>query len=407
MKLFVLVSRVPYPLEKGDKLRAYHQIKRLSQQHEVFLCCLNDAKVSPEAREHLQTICTRLEIIDLKRWRIPLNLLLGFLGKMPFQVRYFYQRHAQKKIDRYVSEFQPDHIYCQLVRTTEYVKDKFQFPKTLDYMDTLSKGMERRTNNAPPYLKFLFQTETRRLIFYENLMFEYFDHCSIISEQDRELIYHSEREEIAIIPNGVDTDFFQPAEEEKTHDLVFTGNMNYPPNVDSVAYLVERILPLIKKEMPDVRILVSGVNPAKKILALAEEYSNVEVTGWVEDIRHSYARSKIFLAPMQIGTGLQNKLLEAMAMGIPCITSDLANNAIGAVPDESILIGQTPAEYAMKVLQLLADPEQRDRIAKSGTQLVHDRFNWNATTSMLEGLMLNGQATSTVESPKAPTFRNA
>jgi len=389
MKLFVLVSRVPYPLEKGDKLRAYHQIKRLSEKHEVFLCCLNDDKVSDEAREHLKSICSRAEIIDLSTWTIPFKLMFGLFGREPFQVSYFYQRSAQKKIDEFIDSFQPDHIYCQLVRTTKYVKHRFECRKTLDYMDTLSKGMERRTNNAPFYFKYLFKTETKRLIGYENLMFEYFDNCTIISQQDRELVYHSERKNISIIPNGVDTDFFMPIEMEKTHDLVFTGNMNYPPNVDSVEYLIENILPLIHKERPKTTLLISGVNPAKKVLAMANANENVTVTGWVKDIRSSYACSRIFLAPMQIGTGLQNKLLEAMAMNIPCITSELANNAIGAEPGVSILIGEDEQDYADKVLHLLDHKELRGSIARKGLELVRNKFNWDATTKRLESLMFN------------------
>lgn len=254
-------------------------------------------------------------------------------------------------------------------------------------MDTLSKGTERRAEMAPWPFRPLLQAETRRLVAYENLMFDLFDNRIIISAQDRDYIYHPLRDRMVVIPNGVDAAYFRPMEMEVEHDLVFTGNMNYPPNIDSVLYLVQRVLPIVRARRPDTDVLISGVDPSPRIRELAAKDPRVRVTGWVRDIRHSYASARIFVAPMQIGTGLQNKLLEAMAMGIPCITSSLANNAVGAPPGEAILIGQEPADYAEHILRLLNDPDERARIAANGHRFVLAHFDWPRAAEALDRLI--------------------
>jgi sugar transferase (PEP-CTERM/EpsH1 system associated) len=390
MKLLVVLSRVPYPLEKGDKLRAYHLVARLAERHEVYLFCLSDQRIAPEHLDHLRAMCAHIEVVHLPRWRLLLRLASAPFSRLPFQVAYFHHRHAQRAIDRAIERFQPDHVLCQLVRTTEYVRHRYELPKTLDYMDTLSKGMERRTENAPFYLRWLLRAETRRLIAYENLMLDLFDHQAIISVQDRDLLYHPRRDQVAVIPNGVDSDFFVPRNSDPRYDLLFTGNMNYPPNIDSVLYLVNKVLPLVRAERPDTSLLISGVDPGPRVRELAEQDPLITVSGWVRDIRDSYAAAKVFAAPMQIGTGLQNKLLEAMAMRMPCVTSPLANNAVGATPGTSILIGREPEDYAAHILRLLNHPEERERLAQGGYSFVRERFDWDRAAEILDGLVQSG-----------------
>ncbi|MBX2978792.1 MAG: glycosyltransferase [Flavobacteriales bacterium] len=391
MRVLVLLSRVPYPLEKGDKLRAYHLISRLARKHEVFLFCLSDTATDPAHIEHLRKFCKHIEVVRIPRWRILLKLFAAVFSRLPFQVAYFHNAMAQRRVDRAIAEFKPDHVFCQLVRTTEYVRHRYELPKTLDYMDTLSKGMERRTENVPFYLRPIFHAETRRLIRYENLMFDLFDHTVIISAQDRDYIYHPHRDRMAVVPNGVDTEHFTPQQLDPHYDLLFTGNMNYPPNIDSVLYLVRHVLPIVRRKRPGTSLLISGVDPTPAVRDLARTDTLIEVTGWVRDIRTSYAAARIFVAPMQIGTGLQNKLLEAMAMRIPCITSALANNAVGAEPGVSILIGDGPEEYAEHILRLLETPTERQRLADNGYAFVRRQFDWDRAAEALDGMIGMGR----------------
>jgi glycosyltransferase involved in cell wall biosynthesis len=174
---------------------------------------------------------------------------------------------------------------------------------------------------------------------------------------------------------------------EKKYEIVFIGNMSYAPNVDAAEYLAQKVLPLVHQQKPEVKLLLAGASPAKRVQDLQNEF--VHITGWVDDIRDCYAEARIFIAPMQIGTGLQNKLLEAMAMKIPSITSKLANSALYAKDGEEILIGETPEDYAKHIIKLLNDDEFATRIADAGYRFVNHKYNWEIATNKLSDIMTN------------------
>ena len=378
----VITSRFPYPLDKGDKLRAYHQIKELAKECEVHLVSLSNKNIHEKDKNELEKICKSVSIYKLNKLQSLLSLFGALFNKKPFQVALFYNKNIHKKIKKKTREINPNHIYCQLIRCAEYVKDEFDIPKTIDFMDVLSKGIERRISTSPFYLKKILETEAERLKIYENIMFEYFDNHAIISLQDQELIYHVKREEIAIIPNGIDTHFFSPDSKiKKKYTLLFNGNMQYQPNVKSAIYIVTHILPLVKEKIPGVSLLISGTSPTKEVQELASDA--VTVSGWMDDIRDAYNQAIIFIAPMQIGTGLQNKLLEAMAMEMPCVTSKLANNALNAKTNDEILIGNSKEEYAELIIKLINDSSKREALGKNGQTYVRNNFNWETSTKKL------------------------
>jgi glycosyltransferase involved in cell wall biosynthesis len=159
--------------------------------------------------------------------------------------------------------------------------------------------------------------------------------------------------------------------------------MSYPPNIDAVHYIAEHILPAF----PEATLLISGATPHGSLKKLVHQHKQIDMTGWVDDIRDSYLNGKIFLAPMTIGTGMQNKILEAMALKTPCVTTDLANNAISAVDDKHILVGNTPAELIAKLKELLESEEKRATIANAAQEFVQERYSWERTTNDLVSLM--------------------
>jgi sugar transferase (PEP-CTERM/EpsH1 system associated) len=384
MKLFFLLPRVPYPTEKGDKLRAFNQLKQLSRKHEVILCALNDSVLHEDAKKVLSIYAKHVYIIDISKPSIYLHLVKTLFSDKPLQVGYFYNKRINGIIRSLIEKHKPDHIFCQLIRVAEYVKG-IPIPKTLDYQDVFSKNVERRLAIAPFYMKPFLRMEYRRLLRYENEVFGMFDNKIIISTPDRDLIPHPDREKIVVVRNGVDTTFFLPMDREKQYDLVFTGNMGYPPNINAAEFLVHKILPWVQSRKPGIRILIAGASPNLRVSVLKSDH--VEVSGWVPDMRECYAMAKIFIAPLQIGTGLQNKLLEAMAMQIPCITSPLANQALQAKENEEILIADTPEAYAHHILFLLDNPEKAGQIARAGYEYILSNFSWEAETDKIEQLL--------------------
>jgi len=163
--------------------------------------------------------------------------------------------------------------------------------------------------------------------------------------------------------------------------------MSYTPNIESAEYLVRAILPIVLKKNPDVKILISGANPSAKVRALAS--AHVTISGWVEDVRINFAKAKMLVAPMFMSIGLQNKLLEAMALKIPCITSTLANNALRAKNGESILIADTPEEYAIHISELLSDENKAHTIGLNGHNFVVENYSWERENQKLEAIIRN------------------
>ena len=385
-KLVIIVSRFPFPLEKGDKLRAFHQIKELSSTYSITLIATTDSKVSKESIEQLRKYCSTIYIFRLSKISIAFNLFVQLFTKKPFQIGYFYSSKNYYRINKILDEIKPDHIYCQLIRVSEFVKNYHHCKKTIDYMDALSKGIERRIEKAPFYSKWLFKIESKRLAIYERQIFDYFENHIIISDQDRELILHPKKSTIECIPNGVDNSFFETISEQKKYDLLFVGNMSYAPNVEAANYISTELIPNLKKSNPTISFLISGANPHSSILKLAKNNSTISVSGWVDDIRKSYAQGKIFVAPMMIGTGMQNKLIEAMAMGIPCITTSLANNAIKALNNESIIVANTKEEFIDAIEKLLSDSIYYSKIADGGKAFVKNNYNWKTTSQKLSSI---------------------
>jgi sugar transferase (PEP-CTERM/EpsH1 system associated) len=385
MKIVVLLSRVPYPLDKGDKLRAFHQIKQLSKNNEIILIALNDEPFHPKALDELKPYCKHIKFIQLSKVNLLHNLCNALFSKLPMQVGYFYGKKIRKIIDHEIKKQKPDLIYCQLIRMAEYCREIKEVPTLIDYMDVFSKGIERRINKVPFYLKPIFKMEYRRLLKYEGDVLDDFTYKTIISVQDRNFINHPKRNEIAVIPNGVDTGYFHPLVREKKYDILFCGNMSYPPNIDSAVYLVEDILPRLLPTHPNIKILIAGATPSPKVMAL--QSNNVTIAGWIDDIRESFAESKMLVAPMQISIGLQNKLLQAMAMKIPVITSVLANNAIHAIPNESILVAENLNEYVSHIIVLLDNKEKADNLAENAFQFINTNFTWEAMNESLERLI--------------------
>lgn len=388
MKIFVLLPRIPFPLEKGDKLRAFNQIKQLAKHNEIVLCALNDnSKVNEQdAFRALQPYCQSINFIKISKPRIAFGLVRAFFKGLPMQCGYFYNRKAAKKVNALIAKHKPDMLYGQLLRTAEYIRHK-AIPKAIDYQDIFSYGMKRRADIASFVTRPIYTMEYRRLKRYEAAIFDNFDVRSIISEPDRALFPHPKRDEILIIPNGVDHDFFKPMESEKLYDLVFTGNMSYPPNVNAVEYLADEIMPIVWKTLPDAKLYIAGATPDPKVKKAASD--KIIVSGWLDDIRDAYAQSRVFIAPMRIGTGLQNKLLEAMSMRLPAITSPLANASLGAKPDEEILIGNNAQEMAQHIITLLTDKKKAECLAQVGFDFTNRVYDWGKATGILEDAMAN------------------
>lgn len=387
MKILVVLPRFPYPLEKGDKLRAYHQIVELSKRHDIYLFCVSHMKVAPESIEALRPYCKDIRVVRLNKVMCAINIVRNWFSSKSLQMGYWNTRNSKRCYKLYEREVKPDVVYNQMVRTMPLVA-RSKYPKVMDFQDALSMNTERRMECSHGLWHYVLHFEFKMLRSSEYNAFSFFDALTIISEADSEAIPHKKNGEIKIVPNGVDFDFFCPdaVSVPKEHDIVFCGNMSYAPNVSAARFLVEKVMPLVWAKRPATTLLLAGASPKHSIWRLGLE-DRVTVSGWVDDIRTAYASSRLFMAPMLIGSGLQNKLLEAMAMHMPCVTTSLANIPLGATSGDQLLVGDDAETLAAHIVALLDNNELGTRIADSGFRFVHEHYSWPAAVKPLEDIL--------------------
>jgi polysaccharide biosynthesis protein PslH len=387
MKILVALSRFPYPIDKGDKLRAYYQIRYLSQNNDLYIVCLSDSDPSQEDIAHIKQYCRELVLIRHGFAKRLFNLCLSIFNAKPFQVNYFSSSEMKKKISTLISKENIDLCYVQLVRLAENIPFGLSCKYYLDYMDAFSEGMKRRYAYSDWYEKPLVALEAGRLKNYEQHVFDLFDGCSVISRADAEFFNEAQELKLDIIPNGVSEDFFAETPSDKLYDIIFTGNMSYHPNIQACKFLVRKILPQLKKKFPDIKICLAGTDPHSEVSALAGP--NISVTGYVKDLRTYLSDSKLFVAPLFSGSGLQNKLLEAMAAGLPVITTSLAAQALRASSGKDLMICDEESQFVEAISILLADKQKASFIGMEGRRFVKENFSWRDNNKMLEDCFLS------------------
>lgn len=390
MKILVVLPRFPYPLEKGDKLRAYHQIVELSKRHSIYLFCVSHTRVVEAQIEALRPYCAGIRVVHLFRpacwWGVVRNWLLA----KSLQMGYWGTAKAKRACKAFCKAVEPDVVYGQMLRTMPLTA-RLPYPKVMDFQDALSMNAERRMDKARGFWHYVLHFEFKMLRSSEYNAFSIYDALTIISEVDADAIPHKRSGEIRIVPNGVDFDYFSRADEgagcgEKRYDIVFCGNMSYAPNIDAVRYLTEEVMPKVWAKRPETTVLIAGTSPKRRVSKLGAD-SRVAVSGWMEDIREAYRTARVFAAPMQIGSGLQNKLLEAMAMGLPCATTTIAAAAIGIEDGRHALVADGAEAFAESLLTLLCDEARAEALAEEGYRYVRERFGWEPAVEKLEAVL--------------------
>ena len=383
-KIAIVLSRFPYPLNKGDKLRAYHQIVFLAKQNDIFLYCLSDEKVNENDFNEVKKWCVSVEIFELNKTSIAWNLMNSFLKKLPAQVGYFFNANIQKQIEASILKIKPDVVYGQLARTAFYIKD-LPFKRVIDFQDAFSTNYVRIAENATFLKQIFYKRESKLMKSFEQNMLSWFDASTIISDFDKSQIAN-ENENLAVVSNGVDTHYFTATPKEKKYDLLFCGNLSYLPNKNAVIFLCEKIAPLLIEKMPTIKINIVGGNSAADFKKYASNH--IHFAGWVEDVRTAYDETKLFVAPLFTGAGLQNKLLEAMSMQVPCVVSSVTNASLIATENKHVLIANNEYEFVEKIIQLLKDEHLQHSFKVNARIFVEENYSWDKANQILENVLL-------------------
>ena len=397
MNILFIVHRIPYPPNKGDKIRSFNELKYLSRKHEIHLVCLADDPEDLKYVDHLKRYCKTVNVVHINPKLAKLKSIIYLFSRKPLSVPYFYSKKLQKTIDYLLSSIIFDCIFCFSSPMAEYIfRSNFQQPATriMDFVDIDSDKWKQYISYSSFPLSWIYKLEGKRLEKYERKISERFQFCAVVSQKEAEIFRRfAHNGNIMVIPNGVDSQFFHPAmfKEQRARSkehraIIFTGAMDYFPNIDGVLYFQKEILPLIEKEVPDVKFYIVGSNPTQKIRMMREE-ENIEVTGYVDDIRPYISKASVSVVPLRIGKGIQNKILEAMAMGVPVVATSQAIAGIEVENGKEIFIEDQPQRFANRVVKLIKDEDLRKSISIQARQLVEKKYNWEVNLTRLEKVL--------------------
>lgn len=390
MKLLFIANRIPYPPHRGDKLKIYNLALRLKELgHELHLVTFTENKVELKYETELKKIFQAVHLIPLSISKRYANVVFGFLSNKPFQVIYFQNKKFKQKVDYILAKHKFDAVHIQHLRMLPYGL-QIILPKILDLPDAYSMYWFRKVKQEKNKIMKLFkQLEYKRVLKFEKKL-EKFDKVLVCSAEDQKYLEtHHQLENVELLSNGVDLRTFRKGQAAATHErqtILFTGNMNYTPNIDAVRYFVSQIWPQIRKKHPNARFVIAGQNPTKLVRELASE--EIEVTGFVEDIASQYQKATVIVSPLRIGAGTQNKVLEALAMEKPVVCTPIGFEGLKIRNGHGVLLAKSASEFSENVNKLLEDKQFAKRMAKLGYQHVRENFDWDIVAKILENYFL-------------------
>lgn len=390
MRILTITDAIPYPAVSGDRIRIYNLLRRVAREHQVWLAALLDEPREADGVSHMREFLCGVEVASRRR-RHPLMHLPGLLGYVlagkPLELRFEYSKELAHKIRQLVStvsfdvvqiehsqmalylETLPADAHCRRVLVFHNVAFS-QYSRMLH----VERGQGRRVRT---WLHSLMMDR------WEPRYAERFDRCIAVSEVDRRLLLAANpRLQVDVIPNGVDTQANQPLPQQGTPPtLLCVGKMSYPPNRDAALYFCREILPHIRHIVGDVETWIVGREPPPEVRHLKGD--GVYVTGWVDDVVPYYKRCNVCVVPLRAGGGTRLKILEAMALGRPIVSTTMGCEGLDVVDGEHLLIADSPVRFAEKTVRLLTDKRLYQYIASNARRLVVTRYDWDTIARQL------------------------
>lgn len=384
LKILYLTSRLPIPpLVKGDILRDFYLIKELaSHGHKITLVSFyrKNENSNPNL-EILKKYCQRIELIKFDMKKQSLNLFKGIYSLTPFQILLYRSKIFQDEIDFLIYQKEFDVAYTHFARLADFLRGH-NIPKVIDFQDSFEENMkERYLKEKNPILKTVALIESKRMRIYEKLVSQDFSYITVVSQRD----LNSDHKNMFVVPNGIQDLRTIRERNKEAKGLLFMGNMSYFPNEDAALFLIKEIMPGISKKIPDLKLYIVGNDPSKKLQKYNSE--NIIVTGFVPDMHPYLAKARIAVAPLKYGTGVQNKVLDAMVVGIPQIVSTKAANGFNNLSGEEFLISECEKhEFSEKIINLWNNSKLQNQLIEHGSKYVLNNYSWGKSVLILERL---------------------
>ena len=416
MNILYLCHRIPYPPNKGDKIRSFNEVKYLSKKHKIYLAFLiDDRKDLPYVNE-LKKYCETIDYDFIHPGWQKIKSLPYLLSRKPFTVPYFYSKKLQKAVDYRLSTIKFDAIFAFSSPMAEYVF-KSKAIQLTPHPSPLPSGERGRVRGGYPkliidfvdvdsdkwrmyaeYSKFpktlIYKNEWKSLMAYEKKIGKAFDISIFVSDAEVKLFKSFAPDVNAIsIPNGVDFSYFSNTtnktimpDEQKDFNILFTGAMDYFPNEDGVLYFYYKIWPIIKDKLPQSKFYIVGGNPSKKLKTITGKDKDVLLTGYVDDVRQYVWKADVFVAPLRIARGIQNKILEALAAGLPVVATSRASQGIGCNGNEFLFIENSAGKFAERTISF-ADKHLSGKAVEKRESFLKQKYDWSGNLIELEKIL--------------------
>jgi sugar transferase (PEP-CTERM/EpsH1 system associated) len=398
MKILIIAQRCPYPPNKGEKIRTFHHLHFLVQHgHEVILASPYEDDSEQSYFDELANIyCSK--VLNAKLAIKPIRLLSGVLKNKALSVSNFYSSKLQSKIDAELRSQKVDVIFCSASSVAEYVFQSTVLanldspPKLImDFMDVDSDKWTQYEKSNPWPLSMVYGRESKLITKFEASIVKKFDHCLLITQTEVDLFksIHGSVANLTAVENGLDTSVFYPPNQPRTNKspyFLFAGVMDYAPNIDAVMWFMEYVWPAIKKQWPQAKFCIAGMNPTDKIKKL-QDIEDIEVTGFVDDIKPYFDKTNIFVAPFRIARGVQNKILQAFACGLPVIATSMGAEGIRYKAEQDILLADTPEQYIDKIKLLINNKERYLALSNNALNTIDENYSWDSILAPLTTLL--------------------
>lgn len=387
MRILCLTPRLPFPPDRGDRLRAYNVLKRLGGEHELHLLSFIASDKERQNVTALEPFCRSVQVVPLGPRRSAATVALNAWRQLPLQALYYRSTAMQQLVDDTLRQQRFDAAYVHLFRMAPYLSERRDLYRIVDLTDVISSELARSMAYRGAASRLVYRLEKLRIERYEHEVAQSFEEVWLVSDHDRQLLaQRCPDANIRVVPNGVDFATFYPTgQTAESNSLLFTGHMRVFHNIDAATFLAKEILPRVRRQVPQSTLTLAGADPGLEVQSLAEE-PGVTVTGFVPDLNDALNQAAVFVAPLRFAAGVQNKALEAMAVGRPVVTTSIVNQGLGAQPGRDLLIADDAGTIANQIIVLLYDAGLRERIGQAGREFVRGQFSWDVVAQRVHAI---------------------
>lgn len=384
IRILFITQICPYPPSNGGAIKTFNILTHLGSKHRITLVVLVRNEAEVEALEQLRPYCAEIRPCMIHRSvsRNCMDAASSLARGRSFIISRDYRKRMSELVTKSLEEGQ-DLIYADHLQVFQYVPDEAPCPVLLDEHNVEWRIIERfakaKSSNNGLASRIFAWSEWPKLRTYELGACAKADHILTVTEQDRAVLAFEgiPLEKITSVPIGTDVERVRPVDlVDNSSQIISIGTMSWPPNADSALFFCSEIFPLVREAVPEARFSIVGSNPPAEITALGKIGSSVEVTGFVRDVTEKARESAVFVVPLRVGSGMRVKILDAMAMGLPVVTTSIGCEGINVRDGEHVIVPDTPGEFAKAVIRLLRSPKERVRIAAAGRKLVEESYSW-------------------------------